>query len=461
MLKEHFTEEHEWIIYLTQEEIVELKTTIEATRDPRWEAWSRQVLWESFNAFIAEQKTEGLSLSDILSREENIPSLLRQSLDQHLSWADDIAHEGLFGDEGVFTSLDISSTAQDHLATAMSVSFTQAGLWLLQEKIQAGTLGSQDIQDIMNMGGEIDTRLAAIKTVIEVTPPTIGGNGELNKIFMQTQDGVDFFSQVISGDITADNVQETLEAANVDSSDQIVMDLSTISARLNEDMDSFVEEVKKLTPEQMQSMLAWIATANSTAQTAANNENITRNEGEKTMWEKFMDFFKDFFWSFIDIWRDKEWDTDSQTQAQQEQAVQKEQADNARLISLIDDVSESQRNNSIIVSLREKPETATRLRKLFESISTSETFEESFKDMFTLGVDGLDKITKVWTILENHWFLQSLPEWTSNLERDIMLIEEYSRYRNSDGVKWLNDDRTQWEEWAEKRHSEEWAVAGK
>jgi hypothetical protein len=108
----------------------------------------------------------------------------------------------------------------------------------------------------MNMGGEIDTRLAAIKTVIEVTPPTIGGNGELNKIFMQTQDGVDFFSQVISGDITADNVQETLEAANVDSSDQIVMDLSTISARLNEDMDSFVEEVKKLTPEQMQSMLA-------------------------------------------------------------------------------------------------------------------------------------------------------------------------------------------------------------
>jgi hypothetical protein len=226
-------------------------------------------------------------------------------------------------------------------------------------------------------------------------------------------------------------------------------------------MDSFVEEVKKLTPEQMQSMLAWIATANSTAQTAANNENITRNEGEKTMWEKFMDFFKDFFWSFIDIWRDKEWDTDSQTQAQQEQAVQKEQADNARLISLIDDVSESQRNNSIIVSLREKPETATRLRKLFESISTSETFEESFKDMFTLGVDGLDKITKVWTILENHWFLQSLPEWTSNLERDIMLIEEYSRYRNSDGVKWLNDDRTQWEEWAEKRHSEEWAVAGK
>jgi hypothetical protein len=35
LLKEHFNEESEGILYLTKQEIQELKATIDATRDPR------------------------------------------------------------------------------------------------------------------------------------------------------------------------------------------------------------------------------------------------------------------------------------------------------------------------------------------------------------------------------------------------------------------------------------------
>jgi len=110
LLKEHFTEEHEGIIYLTKQEIKDLKDTITTTVDPRWEAWGTQVLGESFNEFIKQQKSEWLALSDIVESNNDIPEIIRAQIDAGINGLEDTAKEKLFWDEGMFSSLDISDT---------------------------------------------------------------------------------------------------------------------------------------------------------------------------------------------------------------------------------------------------------------------------------------------------------------------------------------------------------------
>ena len=113
LLKEQFQEEKEWIIYLTKWEIQDLKATLEVTEDPQWEIWGSQVLWESFDDLVENQKQEWLALSDMLEGTEWLP--------EDIDNIDTLSHELLFGNSGRLTNLELSDTAQDHASAWFSL----------------------------------------------------------------------------------------------------------------------------------------------------------------------------------------------------------------------------------------------------------------------------------------------------------------------------------------------------
>jgi len=65
-------------------------------------------------------------------------------------------------------------------------------------------------------------------------------------------------------------------------------------------------------------------------------------------------------------------------------------------------------------------------------------------------------VTIIIYIFEQYGFLETVPDWLNQVKQAIKMLEEYSRYRNSDGVAGLTTNRTPWEEWANKRQKENW-----
>lgn len=109
--------------------------------------------------------------------------------------------------------------------------------------------------------------------------------------------------------------------------------------------------------------------------------------------------------------------------------------------------------------LQKNPEALAKIRTTLEGISSKDTFETTFNEVFGKAENG--KITNVQDVFQKYGFEKTIPEGTSPTEKILLLLEEYSRYRNSDGVRGKDTGRTSWEDWAKSRQSQNWSRVGK
>lgn len=207
--REKYQEEKDVLIYLTQEELQELKNTLEGQG---LEGLSPQIQSGTIDGdvekFISEQKLEWLSSSDLLWNVEwNIFT------QEFLDTLDSEAEKILFEDKWIFAWLDISDTAKDHV----SVSLTLA----LVENLKSNTNQLSTVVEELEKWG-IDT----VNSLLEQNNDQFAWvtealqwykwNGEQNAVFMDTATGKEFFSWILLWDIDADNILEKLESHESD-----------------------------------------------------------------------------------------------------------------------------------------------------------------------------------------------------------------------------------------------------
>jgi len=310
-LKERFNEESEGIIYLSQQELADLRSIIWIPMDE-----SRNI---NLNTFITEQTEEWLALSDIVESNEAIPDIIRAQIEAWIDGQETIAREQLFWEEGMFSSLNISDTAQDHMSVSMSLSFMEHGMSVLQQKIDNNSLTAADIEWLIALWEELEQKFATIKDIIDTTEAVpwstsatmphvyVAQNGELNKIFMDPSSGVEFFDGIILGDIDASNIKEKLEAGNVDSVDDINVDFQDVSSDLNGSITRMAESINNMTPEQQREMLRaleWVTTRTQSSESSnawTLPESSKESNDKRSIWDSIMELLRNFFDWIIDL----------------------------------------------------------------------------------------------------------------------------------------------------------------
>lgn len=464
-----FNEESEWIIYLTGQELQELKATLEATLDPRWELDSTRVLWESFHEFIENQKAEWLSSSDLFEWMEGLPEWLAGLWDT----LDEMSHETLFGPDGVMKDLELSATAQDNI----SVSLTMSSMRELQN-IEGITLEnfeekSKELSETLNIISEVAGQTETTeqwntpyKSILDTSQSWEG-----NYIFMDAVEWIKFFDWLFSWEIQESNLEAYIEDRNLPE-----WSTTEITHRMTVLQDVWRDELLTLMAQLQGWDIDWWVETTTTGWTIADTiDEIDTLEPEQresaidrlkngNMFERMLAAILEAFES-IGLFNENSennWDTDDgetdneDTTEAEEVALTPEQQKNNRLIELINNL-EMPWDSLLVEELTWDPDLARRIVLAFEWVSPEETFEETFQNLITEN----NKWESIWNMFREYWFQDSIPEWTSYGNIALKYIEEYSRYRNSDGVRWVDSWRTTWESWATQRQAENWRVWGR
>lgn len=454
-------EEKQGIIYLTQQELTDLASIVE--QSVAWENDAQDFVVhdsEKLDSFIGEQKTEGISLEDMIWGLENAPEPLRASLES----LEKVADKVLFGSEGMFQNLDISDTAKDHISMSLIMSLSTHGMKQLIQKMQKEDFDSSQIMARFTEIAEwLKDTFWTLKSVIDETETSDQWNSivnvkerwEWNRIFMEIATGKKFFDDIISGKITQKNIEGKIEAENLEDGEEIDNNLESIIWDFTKQSTRLQDAIANLPPEDQ----AALATA--IQNPGENWEPASENGQELTGFAKIIhDILKALTeglkW-FTDAF---DFDNDQDDNIPEEESLpEEEQAKNNTLIELIDNLSPA--NSDFVKNLTWDPKWAQRIRKILEWISPDESFQETLNNI--LNKDKVLSSTgiKAGPIFEEYGFLQSLPEWMNQIETTIKMLEEYSRYRNSDGVRGLSSSRTPWEEWAQKRQAENWSIWGR
>ncbi len=238
MLNEKFKQETDGILYLSQQELSELKNILE------WEGLNSlsqniqngTIEWD-VSMFIQNQKNEGLSLSDF-----NPENIKYAAMIEHLEAT---AQNKLFWVDWVFSWLDISSeTAQQ----SMSISFVLA---LLEKLNSQDTITQEVLQNTDDFIQWAIENLGELKKLSETM--TAGGPGgeqnrlhinwnwENNTIFMNPDEWKDFFLQILNWAQTQESLEAQLEAANTEAKIEVNMD--AIQQILKQNTDAFNDKL--------------------------------------------------------------------------------------------------------------------------------------------------------------------------------------------------------------------------
>lgn len=206
-LREYLDTEHQKIIYLTQQELWELRGILQEDDSASHDA--------DFDEFIQQQINEWLSSQDIVWNIEG--NLLSPEVLESL---DNESHNILFEwENAVFHWLDISDTAKDTVSVALTFSLIEditSNAQLLQSLIS----GNADIGVLLaeNYNDKFWNINAAFSSYFDISGEAfqVPGNGENNAIFMELESGKSFFSDIMSGTVTADNVISKINEANTE-----------------------------------------------------------------------------------------------------------------------------------------------------------------------------------------------------------------------------------------------------
>lgn len=196
-------EEKQGIIYLTQQELSDLASTVE--QSVSWENDAQDFVVhdsEKLDSFIEEQKTEWLASADILEGVEW--NLLTSELLQQI---DALSQAALFENGGIFDGLGISDTAKDHVS--VSLSFT------LVEQAQKNPAILQALKwnnpaPLLDLVEQYNTTFTTLGNTLRENEGIgwsfITQNGEGNGIFMETDTGKEFFEKILDWKIDQNSI---------------------------------------------------------------------------------------------------------------------------------------------------------------------------------------------------------------------------------------------------------------
>lgn len=229
ILREHFTEDTEGIIYLTQQELQTLKDAIDISDLPNMPDTALVAArTQDINSFIDEQIEEWISLEDIFSHVEWFPEVFNWLGDN----LDTVSQELLFGANGIMDDVELTDTAKDHITTSLSIAWLQAITnleWLtaenFQESFRAAIENLNAIKQVFSQTETTDDGDVPYTSIVH-----IAGEWELNSIFMNSAEGIAFFEGIISWTITEDQIESYVEERNTEAWDSsLETDLSALS----------------------------------------------------------------------------------------------------------------------------------------------------------------------------------------------------------------------------------------
>jgi len=427
---EYFNSDKEWILYLSQMELAELK----------------RILWEDlsashdadFDEFIDQQLSERLSSSDIFEWIDWIAEGFWDTLDA-------LSKEALFWGNGALTQLPLSVAARNNIITSLSVSI----LWNIDKE----TFITWNITEMFNKLMKGFTPLKELTGATQTVGPGIIKNilnvawdGERNTLFMDANTWVEFFDTLISKPMSKEEIKLYIEKHNLspDDSTEIENDISGLTTRSAEIMKTLLALPKKVptAPPETKKPKVDSKETPETHPTETKPEDIpTEDEIDEIIeswWlgAAFIKIIQEIF-NMIQGLSGKSEDTDSSKKTEKKEGKTPEviKKEKSELKKLIEWVPESQKNNSLILALTEGWEKADEIKALIEWISPGE--------------DGASKIDTVLNIFDTQWLSASMPTESSDIDKKILFLKEYA-------VAWVESGQTKWNAWAEKRKSENW-----
>lgn len=454
-LREKFSQEKQDIIYLTKSEVQELKDTIKAGNNQHSDSAERA------GDFLEQQKSEGLSLSDLTEWNPDIhPELQKQTAE-----IEQQAQEFLFGNTGYMNHLNLSESSQDSLSLWLSLFILET---LARTPLDATSLGDLDNSSLFLSIEEKFTPLKELKDM------RISGNGDKNMVLQDPLQAKEIFTMLAVEEADAEQVKEYIEGANFSSRKGETLPAVDLAALQNFSQEQLLKLQNSLlwtSPSESENpenkTWSWEVVPNDAASIADMSPEEKQGLIARLKAGNFLE--RIFAWVLealegMWIYKEKE-DTSSQDESSdtpetKDWEIQDETVSEDLKISLWDipasDLGEI--NKKRLLQDLENPEYLTKITALFESIDTSKSAADTLKDIFS----DTHKFQKFSWELKGAGYprLTDIASYSSGTIFEGIL-EEYARYRNDSAVQGKEKGQMKWSEYAQSRKTQNWSTGGK
>ncbi len=195
-LREKFVQEKEAIIYLTQSELTELQTTLVSENNQHSDRVERVA------SFLESQKSEGLSLSDMMENNTEISSELKSVIPE----IESEAQEFLFGANGYMKQFDLSKSSQDSVSLGFSL--------FILETFAGGEYDMETLRDPNNISifADIETQFQVLREISDIR---ITGQGEKNTVLLDPLQAKEIFTKLVVEEADAHEIKAYIEGGNL------------------------------------------------------------------------------------------------------------------------------------------------------------------------------------------------------------------------------------------------------
>lgn len=439
LLKEQFNEESEWIIYLSRQELSELKNTLDATSDPRWNQGWEQGVWESFQEFITDQKQEWLSSSDIFESVEGVPEGLWDTLDA-------LSQEALFWWEGVLKGLTLSDTARDNITTSLSLSI----LWNIDiwsnfewDTIAAFENAVANLSSLRSLSSARETVGHDIQKSVLDMPE----NGERNYIFMDANIGMKFFDTLLSENMSESEIESYIEERNLspESNTQIVNNIEWLSNARAQNIEALVNSLSETLESEELSEIQQEGIADITDVIDPNDipsraelDELKEQKGIFAILAEFFEILLNGMKNLANsVWNDIS-NTSNNDAPQEIENIP------------IEDETVSVLWNEDIPGKAEilgNPHLAKQIEEVLKGIDPRKDISEILAELFSTG-----KYNRISEVFKGQGIFWDNPEDTSPWNQVLKVLSSYKDYRNDPEVFGKTENRPTWDNWAGKQN---------
>lgn len=267
----------------------------------------------------------------------------------------------------------------------------------------------------------------------------------------------EFFNALLSWDLRQEDIRDRLHEANTEEDIEGV-DVSELSS----EVQTLIENIRsRISTEQDQ----WESDGDTWAEvrTLINKANDAENsEKKKTIMELLGELIKalwEALWFKIQDLTDTaswtEW-----TRAAPGDTPAPEQAETAEAEALkgLDELTDNQLGNIDATALKaslENSDTQAEVRQILEWLIPTKNLQETIEHLFTW---ENTRFSQFVLALRTHRFpaLNNTAWDIIAIDQFKTVLEEYGRYRASEGVAWITEGRTTWQEYAEARQTADW-----
>lgn len=443
-------EERERVLYMTREDLQELRDTIDASSYWENDAQSMRIgNTRVLSEFIDKQATRGLTLSDMLTWAEHLS-------DEVITLIQTESEETLFWNEWIMQGIELTDRVKSYITTA---------LWLsvLDQIKELTTRDDKSIAQLLQENTQLQHIQDAFRATIPWVRPYTGkederiperllridGQWEHNQIFMNIWDGKKFFDDVFSWSIDSrDAVIQRIHAANTDP--------EGIEAHNLQDLTDLRRSAVDISEEDIRS-------AANIASQEMNEKSYTDMPPEKQVslierWKESGNILLQILASLLEFGKEltgnteKKWDTKPNTAVPW--------LDQKQTKSLFERIPSEQLwniNPKRLEQAFQNGEYKENIEALLKKINTNMTLDSGMKELFWED----RKFARFRELLRTAWH----PKVNNSSENSPArlfqtVLEEYVNYRTSEWVADKTTWRTTWEEYINLRKQNNWESDG-